>query len=124
MIHSLYTNTIGVRGFFVFTLDVAPLHLTGVRFKTLPLCFQALAALNAPHVHLPAMETLESDALLYVAYAQTLCSVSTKEQDDLDRSVNSHATGRTMYVCRRALDYLYHRHYSKIVLTFFRFAAH
>ncbi|XP_073969478.1 endothelin-converting enzyme 1-like isoform X2 [Rhodnius prolixus] len=37
-----------------------------------------------PHVHQPALEYLENEALYFIAYAQSLCTMKTPEQQDLD----------------------------------------
>ncbi|XP_069683411.1 protein gone early isoform X2 [Periplaneta americana] len=55
---------------------------------------EALA--DQPHVHQPAMETLESDAIFFLAHAQTLCTVSTAQQDDRDDTASFEPRGRAL----------------------------
>lgn len=38
---------------------------------------------------LPAMETMDPQSVFFLAYAQTLCSVETKRQRDIDRTTNN-----------------------------------
>ncbi|PSN48713.1 hypothetical protein C0J52_08789 [Blattella germanica] len=52
---------------------------------------QALSEL--PHTHQPAMETLESDAIFFLTYAQTICSVSTLEKKDQDQTIGFQLKG-------------------------------
>lgn len=51
----------------------------------------ALAEL--PHTHQPAMEKFESDAIFFLTQAQTLCSVSTGQQDDTDETISFQLKG-------------------------------
>nr|CAD7440612.1 unnamed protein product [Timema bartmani] len=55
---------------------------------------QAYNAVNRlPHTHQPALEQLENDALFFLSYTQSLCSVSTVQQQDIDTSLSSKLEG-------------------------------
>nr|CAD7455233.1 unnamed protein product [Timema tahoe] len=53
----------------------------------------ANAVNRLPHTHQPALEQLENDALFFLSYAQSLCSVSTVQQQDIDTSLSSKLEG-------------------------------
>ncbi len=43
---------------------------------------------------LPAMETMDPQAIFFLSYGQTLCSVATSQASDIERTANNHLTNR------------------------------
>ncbi|CAG2053435.1 unnamed protein product, partial [Timema podura] len=68
---------------------------TVIDISALKQAYNALvqAVNRLPHTHQPALEQLENDALFFLSYAQSLCSVSTVQQQDIDTSLSSKLEG-------------------------------
>nr|CAD7396102.1 unnamed protein product [Timema poppensis] len=68
---------------------------TVIDISALKQAYNALvqAVNRLPHTHQPALEQLENDALFFLSYAQSLCSVSTIQQQDIDTSLSSKLEG-------------------------------
>uniref|UniRef100_A0A146L141 Endothelin-converting enzyme 1 n=1 Tax=Lygus hesperus TaxID=30085 RepID=A0A146L141_LYGHE len=75
--HPLHTKT---HECFIHHVETTPI-LEALRFT-----YQAMenSLVNTPHVHQPAMETLEDTQIFFVAYAQNLCTMRTPERQDVD----------------------------------------
>lgn len=42
---------------------------------------------NFPHVHQPALEYLEDEAIFFISYAQSICTIKTQERQDVDSTI-------------------------------------
>jgi len=60
-------------------------------FQALAQTFKALQAIvsRLPHVHQPALEYLEDDAIFFITYAQSLCSMRTSQRRDMDETLKN-----------------------------------
>ncbi|KAK9501218.1 hypothetical protein O3M35_011973 [Rhynocoris fuscipes] len=77
--HPVYTNKYDCLLGDQVSASTRHLHAITALYKTLK---KSLS--DVPHVHQPALENLENEALFFVAHAQALCTIKTAERQDLD----------------------------------------